>query len=216
LIHLSRPAADGPAPTRAKALRRFADRCRTDRRHGEQTARLARKLFDVLGKRLGCAPEDWSLLEAAALLHDVGQIVSYRSHHKHSYHLIAHAESLPFTPRERVQIALISRYHRKRGPSKKHVEYAALETEDRARVRRLAALLRVACGLDRSHVSAVEAMRLRMMPDRLLVDVVPRLVTTDLKLELWGAQRKADLLAKLLGREVVVRLAPLVDGKAAS
>jgi exopolyphosphatase/guanosine-5'-triphosphate,3'-diphosphate pyrophosphatase len=216
LIHLSRPAADAPAPTRAKALRRFADRCRTDRRHGEQTARLARKLFDVLGKRLGCAPEDWDLLEAAALLHDVGQLVSYRSHHKHSYHLIAHAESLPFTPRERVLVALISRYHRKRSPSKKQLEFAALEAEDRALVRRLSALLRVACGLDRSHVSAVEAMRLRMMPDRLLIDVVPRLVSTDLKLELWGAQRKADLLGKLLGREVVVRVAPLVETKRAS
>ncbi|HTT66424.1 MAG TPA: Ppx/GppA phosphatase family protein [Gemmatimonadales bacterium] len=216
LIHLSRPAPEGQAPTRARALRRFAERCHTDRRHGEQTARLARRLFDGLGKRLGCAPGEWDLLEAAALLHDVGQLVSYRSHHKHSYHLIAHAESLPFTPRERVLIALVSRYHRKRRPSKQHLEFAALEPEDRALVRRLAALLRMACGLDRGHVSAVEAMRLRMMPDRLLVDVVPRLVTTDLKLELWGAQRKADLLAKLLGREVVVRAAPLAESKAAS
>ncbi len=216
LIHLAHPAAEAQPPTRAKALRRFADRCRADRRHGEQTARLARKLFDVLGKRLGCAPGDWDLLEAAALLHDVGVLVSYRSHHKHSYHLIAHAESLPFSPRERVLIALVSRYHRKRGPSKKHLEFAALEAGDRALVRRLAALLRVACGLDRGHVSAVEAMRLRLMPDRLLIDVVPRLVSTDLKLELWGAQRKADLLGKLLKREVVVRVAPLVEPKSAS
>jgi len=215
LVHLARPAADGQGNT-ARALRRFADRCRADRRHGEQTARLARKLFDVLGKRMGCAPEDWQLLEAAALLHDVGTIVSYRSHHKHSYHLIAHAESLPFSPRDRVQIALISRYHRKRGPNKKHPEYAALEAPDRARVRRLSALLRVACGLDRGHVSAVEAMRLRVMPDRLLIDVVPRLVTTDLKLELWGAQRKANVLSKLLKREVVVRAAPLAETKTAS
>jgi len=216
LIHLARPTAGAEAPTKARALRRFADRCRADRRHGEQTARLARKLFDVLGKRLGCVPEDWELLEAAALLHDVGTIVSYRSHHKHSYHLIAHAESLPFPPRERLQIALISRYHRKRGPSKKHLEYAALEPAERARVRRLSALLRVACGLDRGHVSAVEAMRLRVLPDRLLIDVVPRLVTTDLKLELWGAQRKADVLAKLLQREVMVRGAPLAASKTES
>ncbi len=216
LVHLARPVAAGQAPNKARALRRFADRCRTDRRHGEQAARLGRRLFDALGKRLGCSPDDWELLEAAALLHDVGTLVSYRSHHKHSYHLIAHAESLPFTPRERALVALISRYHRKRGPSKKHPEYAQLEPEDRARVRRLAALLRVACGLDRGHVSAVEAMRLRLMPDRLLIDVVPRLVTTDLKLELWGAQRKADLLEKLLGRQVVIRAAPLVETKAAS
>ena len=216
LIHLSRPPVEAEAPTRARALRRFADRCRTDRRHGEQTARLARKLFDVLGKRLGCVPEDWELLEAASLLHDVGTLVSYRSHHKHSYHLIAHAEALPFSPRERVLIALISRYHRKRAPSKKHIEFAALEPEDRALVRRLSALLRVACGLDRSHVSAVEALRLRLLPERLVIDVIPRLASTDLKLELWGAQRKADLLGKLLGREIVVRAAHVLEGKSGS
>ncbi|HVM42092.1 MAG TPA: HD domain-containing protein, partial [Gemmatimonadales bacterium] len=171
------------------------------------------KLFDVLGKRLGCVPEDWELLEAASLLHDVGTLVSYRSHHKHSYHLIAHAEALPFSPRERILIALISRYHRKRPPSKKHVEFSALEPEDRALVRRLSALLRVACGLDRSHVSAVEALRLRLLPERLVIDVIPRLASTDLKLELWGAQRKANLLGKLLGREIVVRAAPVLEGK---
>ncbi len=213
LIHLARPAVDAQPATRAKALRRFADRCRADRRHGEQTARLGRKLYDVLGKRLGCSDGDWDLLEAASLLHDVGVLVSYRSHHKHSYHLIAHAEALPFSPRERMLIALISRYHRKRPPSKRQADFAALEPDDRARVRRLAALLRVACGLDRGHVSAVEAMRLRLMPGRLLVDVVPRLVTTDLKLELWGAQRKAKLLGKLLGRDVVVRAAALAEDK---
>jgi exopolyphosphatase/guanosine-5'-triphosphate,3'-diphosphate pyrophosphatase len=216
LIHLSRPAGDGQTPTRAKALRRFADRCRVDRRHGEQTARLARRLYDVLGKRLGCVDGDWELLEAASVLHDVGVLVSYRSHHKHSYHLIAHAESLPFTPRERVLVALISRYHRKRGPSKKHLEYAALEPEDRARVRRLAALLRVACGLDRGHVSAVETLRLKLLPDRLLIDAVPRLANTDLKLELWGAQRKAKLLGKLLDRDLEVRAATLAEKKTTS
>ena len=144
----------------------------------------------------------------------MGQIVSYRSHHKHSYHLIAHAESLPFAPRERLVIALASRYHRKRPPTKKHPEYARLEPEDRARVRRIAALLRVACGLDRGHVSAVEDLRLKLLPDRLVIDAAPRLVTTDLKLELWGAQRKARLLGKMLGREVVVRAASL-EGEAA-
>jgi exopolyphosphatase/guanosine-5'-triphosphate,3'-diphosphate pyrophosphatase len=74
-------------------------------------------------------------------------------------------------------------------------------------VRRLAALLRVADGLDRGHVAAVESLKVRMMPTRLLIDVAPRLVSTDLKLELWGAQRKKDLLEKLLEREVVVRAA---------
>jgi exopolyphosphatase/guanosine-5'-triphosphate,3'-diphosphate pyrophosphatase len=215
LLHLARPQPESETgPARARALRRFADRCRVDRRHGEQTAALAERLLKGLGHHLGCGPDDAELLQAAALLHDVGQLVSYRGHHKHSYHLIVHADGLPLTPRQRVLVGLLSRYHRKTTPSKKHPEFAALDQAERAQVRRLAALLRLACGLDRGHVAAVESLRLRMLPGRLLIDVTPRLVTTDLKLELWGAQKKTDLLADLLGREVLVR-APALGKKPA-
>jgi exopolyphosphatase/guanosine-5'-triphosphate,3'-diphosphate pyrophosphatase len=110
LLHLARPQTGGDdGPKRLRALRRFADRCRTDRRHVEQVLRLARSLFDVLGKHLGCVPEDWELLEAASLLHDVGALVSYRGHHRHSHHLIAHAEALPLNPDQRRLVAVISR-----------------------------------------------------------------------------------------------------------
>jgi len=210
ILHLARPqpAADG-APDRLRAMRRFADRCRVDRRHAEHVRRLSKRLYGVLGKHLGCVPSDWDLLDAAALLHDAGTLISYRGHHKHSLHLISHAEDLPLTPRERLLVGLISRYHRKAVPSKKHPEFAALDPAERALVRRLAAILRLADGLDRGHVAAVENVRLRMLPGRLLVEAAPRLAGTDLKLELWGAQTKADLLAEQLGREIVVRAAAL-------
>jgi len=212
LLHLARPNPESESgPARSRALRRFADRCRVDRRHTEQTVRLAERLLQGLGHHLGCVSEDADLLEAAAHLHDVGQLVSYRGHHKHSYHLIVHADALPLSPRQRLLVGLISRYHRKTVPSKKHPEFAALDPLERAQVRRLAALLRLACGLDRGHVSAVESLRLRMLPGRLLIDVTPRLVTTDLKLELWGAQKKTDLLSALLEREVLVRAPTLAS-----
>ena len=115
------------------------------------------------------------------------------------------------SPRERLLVATISRYHRKRPPTKKHPEYAALEPAERSRVKRLAALLRLADGLDRGHVAAVETMRLRASATRLVVEVAPRLATTDLKLELWGAKRKADLLENLLGVDVIVRAATVAE-----
>jgi exopolyphosphatase / guanosine-5'-triphosphate,3'-diphosphate pyrophosphatase len=208
LLHLAQPAEERRAPSRLTALRRFADRCRADRRHAEQTMRLARSIFDAVGKRLGCDEHDWELLEAAALLHDVGQLVSYKGHHRHSYHLITHAESLPMSAQDLVVVALAARYHRKRSPTKKHGEFAALPVEDRRRVRRLAAILRIACGLDRGHVAAVESLRLKLTPTKLTIDVAPRLAGTDLKLEVWGASRKSGLLEKLLGVEAVEFRAP--------
>lgn len=187
-----------------RAMREFVDRCQGDRRHVEQVRVLALTLFDRLCDDLGADPEERPLLEAAALLHDVGQVVSYRKHHRHSFQLILNAERLNFTSRDRYLVALISRYHRRKGPSRKHPEFSRLAPGERAIVRRMAALLRVADGLDRGHTSAVERVTTRITADKLTIRAVPKQRGADLSLECWGAQRKSDVLAQVLGREVVV------------
>ena len=187
-----------------KAMRDFVDRCQGDRRHVEQVRVLALTLFDRLGRAIGCDPSERFLLEAASLLHDVGQVVSYRKHHKHSYQLIMHAERLSIASRDRALVALISRYHRRKGPSRKHQEFARLEEKEQDIVRRLSGLLRVADGLDRGHTAAVDQVTTRLGKDQLLVRISPRTRNADLALEKWGAARKADVLEKVLGRKVLV------------
>lgn len=191
-----------------RAMREFVDRCQGDRAHVEQVRVLALTLYDRLGEALGCDPAERHLLEAASLLHDVGQVVSYRRHHKHSYQLIMHADRLRLSARERVLVALVSRYHRKTRPRKKHPEYARLPDADRAVVRRLAGLLRVADGLDRGHASAVAHLTTRLTREALYLRVSPAEPRGDLSLEIWGALRKADVLEKALGRRVVISMAP--------
>ncbi|MGH7583789.1 MAG: Ppx/GppA phosphatase family protein [Gemmatimonadales bacterium] len=185
-------------------MRDFVDRCRGDRRHVEQVRVLAMALHEQLAAALGCGAEDAWLLEAASLLHDVGQLVSYRKHHKHSYQLIMHADRIGLDSRSRTLVALISRYHRKRGPTRKHEEYARLNEDDRATVRRVSALLRVADGLDRGHTAAVDRVTVSLEGGRCVIRVSPRLQEADVSLEVWGANRKSDVLARELGCDVVV------------
>lgn len=187
-----------------RLFREFAERCQSDRPHVEHVRRLALQLFEQLGEVLGCGPEEQLLLEAAGLLHDVGQLVSYPKHHKHSYSLITHAERLGLAPRDREIVALVSRYHRRTGPRRRHPELAALPQKDQDIVRRLSAILRVADGLDRGHSAAVESVTARLDPKVLTLTVTPGKPAADLGLECWGASRKADVLAKLLQRDVVV------------
>jgi exopolyphosphatase/guanosine-5'-triphosphate,3'-diphosphate pyrophosphatase len=191
-----------------RAMREFVDRCQIDRPHVEHVRVLALTLFDRLRDHLGADPSERFLLEAAALLHDVGQVVAYRRHHKHSYDLILHAERLSLTARDRAMVALISRYHRKSGPSKKHPEFARLSDPDQAVVRRLSGILRIADGLDRGHSSHVERVTTRLMKDHLSIKASPRTPGTNLTLEIWGANRKSDVLAKVLERRVVVDANP--------
>jgi exopolyphosphatase/guanosine-5'-triphosphate,3'-diphosphate pyrophosphatase len=190
-----------------RLMREFVERCQCDRRHVEHVRQLSLQLFEQLAPALGAGDAERPLLEAAALLHDVGQLVSYRKHHRHSYQLIMHAERLNLTPRDRLLVALISRYHRKSGPSRKHEEFAALPPEDQAIVRRLSGLLRVADGLDRGHTASVERVPVSLGPGALRISAVPRIAGADLSLECWGAGRKSDVLAKVLDREVVIEAA---------
>ncbi len=200
-------AEEPPVPDPLRLFREFAERCQSDRRHVEQVRYLALLLYDQLGRELGCTPAERLLLEAAGLLHDVGQLVSYRKHHRHSYQLIMHAERLGLSSRDRALVALVSRYHRRTGPRRKHPEFAVLSPADQEIVRRVSALLRVADGLDRGHTASVETLRTRLTPHELTISIVPRLAGEDLGLECWGASRKADVLAKLLGRDVVIAAA---------
>lgn len=187
-----------------RLYREFVDRCRGERRHVEQVRLLALSLYDQLAKTLGCTPEERGLLEAAAMLHDVGQLVSYRRHHLHSYQLIMHADRLGLGAGDRFLVALISRYHRKRGPSRKDEDFARLSKGDQAIVRRLSGLLRVADGFDRGHTAAVDRLMVTLTEGECTIHASPRLQSADVSLEIWGAERKTGVLAKELDRTVIL------------
>jgi exopolyphosphatase/guanosine-5'-triphosphate,3'-diphosphate pyrophosphatase len=182
----------------------FAERCRYEAPHSQQVQRLALQLFDALGARIGCGVGERQTLADAALLHDVGYHINYEGHHKHSFHLIQHADLLGMSPDEQIVIAHVARYHRGKEPRRAHAAFWALDRDSRDRVRRLSALLRVADGLDRGHVSAVERVKVRWVERAIRITPVARRATAPLRLELWGAGRKAGLLADVAGVPVEV------------
>ena len=127
-----------------------------DPAHSAQVARLALDLFDATAGRHGLGDDAREVLEAAALLCNVGLFLSHAQHHKHSYYVIRGTDRLTgFTDHEVERIALVARYHRKSEPKAKHPEFAGADDEDQHLVRCLAGLLRVAIGLDRSHAAQV-------------------------------------------------------------
>ena len=83
------------------------------------------------------------------LLHEAGGYVSNRSHHKHSYYLIANSEIFGLNREETMLAAHVAHYHRRSGPKPSHPEYMSLPRESRVTVSKLAAILRVADALSR-------------------------------------------------------------------
>jgi exopolyphosphatase/guanosine-5'-triphosphate,3'-diphosphate pyrophosphatase len=206
LLELARvtPAIADPGEARQRSVREFAERCHYEEGHATQVRRLALRLFDAIGARIGCTPAERQTLADAALLHDVGYHISYERHHKHSYHLVLHAELLGIAPDEQVVIANVARYHRGGAPKRKHRNFSGLDKELRDRIVRLSAILRVADGFDRGHVGAVGELGVRFLKRAIRITPRPAAGASHLRLELWGAHRKSALLAEVAGIPVEI------------
>ena len=117
---------------------------------------LALRLFDELQPLHGLGATERFWLHCAGLLHDIGWIEGRKGHHKTALRMILTTPDLPFERREREIIGCVARYHRRGLPTLKHEAFAALSAPDQRVVRRLAAILRVADGLDRTHQGIVK------------------------------------------------------------
>lgn len=184
-----------------RSVRQLADRCDDDPHHSAHVAMLAGEIFDQTRSVHGLGPEHRDYLEAAALLANVGLVISHSKHHLHSYYVIRNSELVGFTDREIELIALVARYHRKSEPKASHVDYGVLPSHDQRVVRILAGILRVAIGLDRSHDGRVQHVRVSTTPKRLDVELEGH-SGLDLSLELYAAGERSGLLAGEFGRDV--------------
>jgi len=198
------PSPADPGEARDRSVLQLAERSHYEEPHSKHVQKLALQIFDSIGQRLGCIPDDRKLLSDAALLHDIGYHISYDKHNKHSYHLIEHAELLGTTPAEQIIVANVARYHRGAEPRKKHRNFGGLERPVRQTIKRLSAILRVADGFDRGHASAVAEIKVRWMERALRLSAVPSRPAYNLRLELWGASRKSNLLSDLAGVPVEI------------
>lgn len=175
-------------------------------RHVFHVANLALQLFDQLTALHGLGDRDRLVLEAAALLHDIGASGPSRDeHHKESARLIREHAWRQFTSSEVELIAQIARYHRKSLPQGDHEDFTALSPEDQRRVEVLAALLRIADGLDRTHQRRVGLTKVQVHDDQI---VILLLGSPEADLERAGADKKADLARRVFQREVVLLLGP--------
>ena len=176
-----------------------ARKYRADRRHAQTVADLATKLFDELQPEHRLAPRQRLLLRVAALLQEVGGFVSNRSHHKHSYYLIANAEIFGLSREEHELVAHIARYHRRATPQQSHPEYMMLPRDRRILVSKLAALLRVADALDRGRGQEVQDFRCERQEEGFVV-LIPGLA--DLALERQAMTQKGDLFEDVFGMKI--------------
>ena len=174
-----------------------------DEGHGRHVAHLALRLYDELEEVHALGEDSRELLEAAAMLHDIGYYISHAAHHKHALYLIRHSGMFGFNREEIEVIANVARYHRKSHPKSSHEDFAALSKSDRARVPVLAGILRIADGMDRTHRSTVRDLDVTVSRGRIEVQALAG-EDVDTTFEIWSASRKKGLLAQTLDRKISI------------
>jgi CHAD domain-containing protein len=173
--------------------------------HSQHVADLALQLFDGLftsedhaSKRASCR----HILQAAALLHDVGHAKTRKAHHKESARLIRRlCPPMGWTAEELRMASLIARYHRGALPRETQKSFSALLESERRLVSFLGGILRLACACDHQHDRQIRRVRVESSQPILTVRAEGYTASTALAEHLAAARHLLELACQ---RPVVV------------
>jgi exopolyphosphatase/guanosine-5'-triphosphate,3'-diphosphate pyrophosphatase len=208
---LSPVTDDSSLDVRARSVLSVARRYGYDAAHSHHVVRLATRIFDDTKELHQLSGQDRKLLQYASILHDIGYHIAPNNHHRHGVYLIKNSEMPGFTGEEIAMMATMVRYHRGSMPRKssdartrhEHEEYYSLDRRQRANMLRLASILQIADGLDRSHQQIISDVR---------CDLANGVVTFfatgkgECELEMWSAERKATWFSNIFKVDAVFDL----------
>ena len=198
---------DSTLDVRARSVLSVARRYGYDAAHSHHVVRLATRIFDDTKDLHQLTGQDRKLLQYASILHDIGYHIAHNNHHRHGLYLIKNSEMPGFTGEEIAMMATMVRYHRGSMPRKssdarsrhEHEEYYSLDRRQRVNMLRLASILQIADGLDRSHQQLISDVRCNVVNG-----VVTFLATGtgECELEMWSAERKATWFSDIFKLDV--------------
>ncbi|PJZ59286.1 Ppx/GppA phosphatase family protein [Leptospira barantonii] len=193
---------------RQTAVHNFMRAFSRDEEYSQHVAELSLQIFDQLKGLHKLGQEQRELLEAASLLHEIGQSISHSAYHKHSYYMIRNSEMLVgFTFLEIEIIALTARYHRKNTPKPKHREFNKIAEKNRSLVLQLSAILRISSALNRNRGGLVSSVICKIEKNRIQF-ALKTSKGYDPSLEIWAAEEQKEAFEETFGYSVVFTTAP--------
>jgi CHAD domain-containing protein len=196
-------------------LRLWSSYLDPDVAHSRRVAQLARQLFDGL-TRANLAPlspnQDLrSVLQAAALMHDVGRSKRDKQHHKTSYRFIRRMTAPLGLSSSQLQLAaIVSRFHRGELPTLRHKPLRDLALDQKKIALHLAGILRLANALDSHSAGAVGRVSVEADEKALTIRAQGYNPWTQAAEKNAGA---AYLLALILRRPILIKAAPRAKPK---
>jgi CHAD domain-containing protein len=177
---------------------------RVDMPHARHVANLALALFDGTRELHGMNQRARRLLELGALLHNVGLNIDQPTHHLVGRDIVLSDGFTDLQGSERAIIACLVAFHRKKVRPQQEPTFLRLRKKDQATALRLAALLRIADGLDYSGAQRTRIQHCEVRG----AEVALTIAGPDSEEDGARASKKADLWRKVLDSVVVITIEP--------
>lgn len=187
-----------------ESARNIAKRYHTNRNHTQLIERLALFLFDKTKSLHGLGKRERLLLQICALLHDCGKYINMSQAAQCSYNIIMATEIIGLSHLEQEIVANTVRFNS--GDVLAFEELAASSLLERAEymtIIKLAAILSLANGLDRSHKQKIREIKVSMK-DNHTMQIVAN-TEEDLTLEQAMFPEKADLFEEVFSIRPVLK-----------
>lgn len=177
------------------AARQISRRFRTDHAHAEAVERFALEIFDQSKALHGLQEDDRRQLQLAAIMHNVGKVISMQEDELRSFEIVT-AASLPgYTDANLQFLAGLVYYHN----GDLEAQPALIEqfsAKEQLRMAKLAAILSLANALDAGHQQKIRRVRLLRKKDALHMELFS---ARDITLELWDVLRHQGLFEEVYG-----------------
>ena len=188
----------------AICARTIAERFCCSVEHFQRVEKFSLKIFDKIKKIHGMGSRERVLLQSAAILHDSGKIINGRGHYIHSYNIIKGIDLVGLNDEEIEIIASIALYHSRITPGASDNKYNSLTSENKVCVSKLAAILRIADSLDRSHVQKFENIDVSVTEEDLTVTLLMN-SSKNIELEEWSFNDKGKFFEEVFGLKTLIK-----------
>lgn len=171
--------------------------------HTENVVHLSLAVFDGIYRFAGLEKRDRLLLEIACLLHDSGKYVNMTAGTAFSWHIVLATEFVGISQTEKQLIAGVIRYNAAEEiPLPADLELDMRQT-DYIRMLKLAAILRIANAMDRSHRQKISKVSISVKDKKFVIraDTI-----YDITLEQSMVAEKAGFFESIYGLKPVLRM----------
>lgn len=178
------------------SVKKLSERYSYDAKHAEYVEKISLLLFDSLKRLHGYSGKERLFLQIAAIAHDIGKYINFKAHNVLSHNIILNSDILGLSKNDMHIVSNIIKYHANNMPVIDDLNYRSLDFDSRIMVSKLAAFLKIADSLDRSHKQKLSDIKITLSDQNFTIKAE---TSRDSLLEEWEFENKSNLFREVYG-----------------